>query len=137
MATVENSNTILEAGIFPVDVARIRSHADHIALFPADSPQRRVTDGRAAHVGRIIERIRHRVQYLVLVVSRQDVRIFLRYLVARRALQKRHGKREQQAQPRYASDHRKFPNRETTSRQSSFSLRRRWPSVRKRNAFSF
>src|SRR5262245_1494012 len=70
MATVENSHAILDAGILPVDVARIRSHADSIAFRLADSPKRRIADGRIAHIGWIVERFGHRVQYLVLVVAR-------------------------------------------------------------------
>src|SRR5215813_5981932 len=59
MATVEKSNAIFDAGILLVDVARVRPHANYIALFSTGRPKHGIADIRTAHVGWIIQRVRH------------------------------------------------------------------------------
>src|SRR5215472_18792748 len=131
MAGIEIPDTVLAPDVLLAHVARIRPHTDDVPLLYTRAPDHRFADIGIAYIGRVIKRTGHRVQDFLLVVCRKLIRIFFRrFAAARRTGRNGQDDDRKQAQPCRAIRHQIAPG------QSRSSLRRRWPSVRKRSALS-
>ena len=57
MTAIKIPDAVFAASIVIVDIRAFEPHANHITLFLARRPERRVADRRIAHIGRVIERV--------------------------------------------------------------------------------